>query len=160
MLNTHPIRQLIGIISLVFVTLSALCWAVVPLQAAPMPQLAPPATYYGLVNAGTGFTPTAGMTVTAYVNGNVCGQGQTQPITATIVYLIDVLADAPTSTGCGTLGQTVLFYVGAQVMTPTTRWDNSQPSRFSTTIPRQRSRSTRPAWVSSKAAARRRSPSP
>jgi hypothetical protein len=88
-------------------------------------NLSPPATYYGVVQAGSGFTPTAGMSVMAYVNSTICGQGQTQNVGGQIVYHVNVFAAGNENGGnCGVLGRTVTFQVGARVMTTTAAWDD------------------------------------
>jgi hypothetical protein len=90
------------------------------------PLAGPPATYYGTVEAGGGFTPTAGMAVQAYVGDHVCGQGETQAYGGEIVYVVNVSADGPGgAAGCGKPGDEVTFYVDEQTMTPTAVWDNN-----------------------------------
>jgi hypothetical protein len=87
----------------------------------------PPATYYGLVEAGGDFTPTAGLPVTARVDGHLCGQGQTIEVSGEVVYSINVFADGPGGApGCGAPGREVTFEIGSQVMEPTVTWDNSR----------------------------------
>lgn len=87
----------------------------------------PPATYYGPVLAGPGFTPTAGMAMIARVNGNLCGQSETLEVSGQVVYTIDVLAEGPGgAAGCGALGRIVTFQVGPQVMACTAVWDDSR----------------------------------
>jgi hypothetical protein len=95
----------------------------------------PPATYYGAVLAGDGFTPVAGMPVIARVDGNLCGQTETQiqPLDGQeqVVYPIDVLADgAGEANGCGKPGQIVTFEVGSQAMVPDAVWNNDQVWRW------------------------------
>jgi hypothetical protein len=93
----------------------------------PQNVQSPPATYYGPVLAGQGFTPTAEMAMTAWVNGNLCGQGQTMENDGQVVYSIHVLADGPGgATGCGAPGKDVTFWVGVQTMAPAAVWDNRQ----------------------------------
>jgi len=80
----------------------------------------PPATFYGAVQPGTGFTPAAGMVVTAWIGGNACGQGKTLLVSGQVMYTINVLPEGPGgSTGCGAPGRTITFKVGAQTMTTT-----------------------------------------
>jgi subtilisin-like proprotein convertase family protein len=87
----------------------------------------PPATYYGPVLAGPGFTPATGTDVTAWVGGHLCGQGQTTQADDQVVYSIHVLADGPGgATGCGALGEVTMFRVGSQVMAPAAVWDDRQ----------------------------------
>jgi hypothetical protein len=88
----------------------------------------PPATYYGAVQSSAAFTPTAGMTVTAWMDDHLCGQGAvTETETYGIVYVVDVLAaDLGDAAGCGAPGREVSFQVGAQAMVPTAVWSNSQ----------------------------------
>jgi hypothetical protein len=88
--------------------------------------LNPPATYYGEVQAGSGFTPTAGMVVIARINGNVCGQGQTLLVGGQVVYSVKVLADGPGAPGCGAPGRTVTFEVATRTMATTTWWNNDR----------------------------------
>ncbi len=87
----------------------------------------PPATYYGAVLAGPGFTPTAGMPVKAWINGNLCGQGQTLKVNGQVVYTINVFAEGSgEAAGCGAPGRIVTFQVGSQIMAPTAVWDDSR----------------------------------
>jgi hypothetical protein len=90
----------------------------------------PPVTYYGQVLPGLEFTPTAGMTVTAWVQpvDTLCGQGRTYEWNEQVVYVVDVFADGDPGgrTGCGTPGHTVRFDIAQQAMSPTATWDNRQ----------------------------------
>jgi len=87
----------------------------------------PPDTYYGQAASSMNFTPTAGMTVVARINGINCGQGTTASYQNQIVYVVDVLADdGVANAGCGQSGRVITFTVGGRAMTPTAAWDNSQ----------------------------------
>jgi hypothetical protein len=87
----------------------------------------PPATYYGEVLAGSGFVPTAGMTVTAWIGGNLCGRSQLLDVDGQVMYAIHVSAEGPGDwVGCGLPGRRVTFYVGSQPMQPTTVWNNGR----------------------------------
>lgn len=87
----------------------------------------PPATYYGQVLAGTGFTPEAGMTVNAWLADRLCGQDVTIEQEERVVYAVNVAGEGPGgSDGCGALGRNIVFQVGGQFMAPTPAWDNSQ----------------------------------
>jgi hypothetical protein len=88
----------------------------------------PPATYYGPVAAGVIFTPTAGMPVTAWIDGNRCGQSETLEVDGQVVYVIDVPPAEPGVGTCGAYGREVSFRVGTQVMAPTVSWRNKGPS--------------------------------
>jgi len=89
--------------------------------------LNPPSTYYGQVIAGPSLVPSVGMTVTAWINDNLCGQDRTSKVDDQVVYSINVFADGlGDSAGCGTPERSVRFEVGSQVMTPIARWDNNQ----------------------------------
>ena len=91
----------------------------------PVPT--PPATFYGVVQSGASFTPTAGMPVQAWVGGNRCGQGWTQALGDDIVYVVDVWAeDAANAVGCGLTGRQVTFEVDSVVMGPQMPWDIRQ----------------------------------
>jgi len=86
-----------------------------------------PATYYGPVLAGIGFSPAAGMAVTAWIEGNLCGQSSTMVVEGQVAYTVDVLAEGlGGAEGCGALGRRVTFEVGSQIMEPNVGWDNSQ----------------------------------
>jgi hypothetical protein len=85
----------------------------------------PPATYYGAVHAGGGFTPTPGLTVTAWVDGQLCGQGQTLEVGGEVVYVLSVEADLQTP-GCGRPGSLVVFRAGGRILAPAARWDNGR----------------------------------
>jgi hypothetical protein len=87
----------------------------------------PPATYYGRVEAGRNFVPTAGMTVTAWVNENLCGRGELLEIGGEVVYSVHVFGDGPElAAGCGTPGQKVAFKVDSQAMEPIAAWNNNE----------------------------------
>ena len=92
--------------------------------------LDPPATYYGPVSAGRDFAPAAGMPVRAYIDGRLCGQGETQVVDGQIVYTIDVDAGSGGSGGCGVAGHPVQFEVGAQRMNGSASWDNDRVQRL------------------------------
>jgi len=99
--------------------------------AGPTPNLMttagmdPPATYYGVVEASSSFTPRAGLVVTAKVNGQLCGQGQTFNVSGQIMYRVIVLADSDLP-GCGTEGRTVALQVAGQGITTMVIWSNTQ----------------------------------
>jgi len=95
-------------------------------QVQGMDALAPPATYYGSVQAGVDFTPQAGMTVTAWVNGVECGQGVTQSQGGEVVYTLNVETDGLNTPSCGVPGRTVSFEVEGVSMLTTTPWNNDQ----------------------------------
>ncbi|MBN1658469.1 MAG: VCBS repeat-containing protein [Anaerolineae bacterium] len=87
--------------------------------------LIPPATFYGPVAAGAGFTPAVGMVVTATVGNRVCGLGETLALDGQVVYRVSVLADEPGyAAGCGRPGSAVRFAIGGQPMACAGRWDN------------------------------------
>lgn len=88
------------------------------------PSLDPPATYYGAIFAGSGFSPTVGMPVTATIGGTLCGQALTQLDGGQVVYAIHV-SSAFTLTTCGLPGSLVTFFVNGRPMTPNALWDNS-----------------------------------
>jgi hypothetical protein len=88
---------------------------------------APPATYYGPVLSGRGVTPTAGMTVTAWVGHNPCGWGRTLEIDDQVVYSINVFADGTGEVaGCGAPGRRVAFRVDSRIYAPAAAWNNGQ----------------------------------
>ncbi len=87
----------------------------------------PPATFYGAVLPGDGFTPAAGLAVTAWINGVQCGQGRTLEYGGQVMYVVHVLADGPGGVpGCGAPDRTVNFRVGSQSMATTAVWDIRQ----------------------------------
>jgi len=95
----------------------------------------PPATFYGAVLHGPGFTPTVGMTVTAWVDGPACGQTQVQTQTLEgqprLVYVLKVMADdGSQSDGCGAPGRKLQLQVGGQRMATDATWDNTQVTRW------------------------------
>jgi hypothetical protein len=87
-------------------------------------EFVPPATYYGQVLAGDGFTPAAGQTVQAMVNGVVCGTGQTQQEEGQIVYTINVFGAEPGQSSCGQSGSAVRFSVAGLPVQTTATWQN------------------------------------
>jgi hypothetical protein len=86
----------------------------------------PPSSFYGPVLGGVDFTPTAGMPVTAMVNGAVCAQGETIPYEGDVVYALHVVGGP----GCGTPGDEIVFEVDGQSMAPRPVWDNSRVRRL------------------------------
>ncbi len=97
-----------------------------PAQAQQQNTPDPPATYYGLLQAGSGFTPTSGMTVTAWISGTLCGRAFSQTNSEDVVYTINVEADWDAAPGCGAPGREIHFTVGGYPMQPVALWDNSQ----------------------------------
>jgi hypothetical protein len=98
-----------------------------------LPQ--PPATYYGAVLAGPGFTPSIGLPVTAWVGSHLCGQARTQMQAldgqTRLVYAIDILAeDWDRASGCGAPGRWITFEVGGQPMATDAVWNNDQVTRW------------------------------
>jgi len=91
--------------------------------------ITPPATYYGQVLTSAAFTPTAGASVTAYVDGQPCGQGRTLNVNGDIVYTLNV-GYTPAVGLCGAPGELVTFQVGAIMMDTTTLWNNDQVWRL------------------------------
>jgi hypothetical protein len=90
-------------------------------------QMNPPATYYGQVEAGAGFAPAAGMEVTAWIDGALCGRTKTVMIDGQVVYALNVFAQGPGSAaGCGALGKQITFQAGGRDMAAVASWDNDR----------------------------------
>jgi hypothetical protein len=90
----------------------------------------PPATFYGYVQTGNGFTPTVGMTVTASIGAVVCGQAVTVDAgSSQIGYAINV-SDDNLLPGCGAAGQSVAFTVAGQPMSTMGLWDDNDLIRL------------------------------
>ena len=81
-------------------------------------------TLYGPVYATAEFAPTAGMPVTATVNGVVCGQTQLLPWDGGLAYKIQVTSD--TGDGCGSAGQEIQLQLNEWTVASDYSWDNSQ----------------------------------
>jgi hypothetical protein len=88
----------------------------------------PPATYYGWVVPTDEFTPTLGMSVTAWINGNLCGEATIESLDGNLAYTLQVEAENSLGMpkGCGVSGRTVQFRVGEWLMDYSLLWDNSQ----------------------------------
>jgi hypothetical protein len=128
--RTIPVALLLGAMCLV--SLLAVS-GVHGSEEVPPPHPPLPATYYGEVLAVPSFAPTAGMTVTAWIDGKPCGRAWTKEIDDRVVYVINVLGDdGGRGAGCGVPGGTVsvTFQVDSTLMMPglqcETQWDNSQ----------------------------------
>jgi hypothetical protein len=93
-------------------------------SAMPMP----PTTYYGRVESGAGFTPAAGLTLTAWIDGNLCGQAVLTDVAGYgVAYAVDVMADdGGAFDGCGAAGRTVDFQIDGQAMVPAAAWNNDR----------------------------------
>ncbi|MCP4537492.1 MAG: hypothetical protein GY832_10130 [Chloroflexi bacterium] len=87
-------------------------------------NMGPPATYYGVVSPSATFVPVAGMTVSVYVEGKLCGRGETLSVGGDIVYSVKV-GYTPAGGACGDLGQIVTFRVGSTMMSTTAEWNNN-----------------------------------
>ncbi len=87
--------------------------------------LAPPAVFYGAVGGSAGFTPRAGMAVTALINGSVCGTGVTQDLGGGIGYVLYVASGAMQA-GCGAEGSIVSFAVDGTAMAAAANWGNTR----------------------------------
>lgn len=96
----------------------------------------PPATYYGWVDPGDGFAPTAGMTVTGSIGGKVCGANDLFMLESRLAYTLQVSSkeDVP---GCGSPGSTVVFRVGAWEMNHDTPWNNQGATFHPLSVVRQ-----------------------
>jgi hypothetical protein len=86
----------------------------------------PPATFYGQVESSLGFTPAAGMTMTAWIDGHLCGQTVLTDVTGYgVAYTVDVMAgDSGTYAGCGGAGREIVFQVNGREMVPRALWSN------------------------------------
>ncbi|MBN1246021.1 MAG: VCBS repeat-containing protein [Anaerolineae bacterium] len=106
------------------ITLSLL--GVVETLSLPLNLFEPPATFYGAVLAGEGFTPAPGMAVKAWIDGHLCGLGQTVSVAEQVVYSVNVMADGEEADGCGAPGRPVTFQVDGLNMAPSGSWTNLQ----------------------------------
>lgn len=85
----------------------------------------PPATFYGRVESGSRFTPAPGMTLTAGIDGHLCGQTELTDVAGYgVAYAVDVMADDGAYPGCGAAGREVTFQVDGQAMAATAAWNN------------------------------------
>ncbi|HSH05701.1 MAG TPA: FG-GAP-like repeat-containing protein [Anaerolineae bacterium] len=84
-----------------------------------------PTTYFGPIVPTASFTPTAGMPITAYVDGVVCGNGSVVNWNGGLAYSMQVKGDS--GDGCGTYGATVSFALDGQILAGAEHgWDNRQ----------------------------------
>jgi hypothetical protein len=88
----------------------------------------PPATYYGWVQPTPEFTPQAGMTIEARIDGQLCGQTSIVSLDGQLAYRIQVTAKnlIGAANGCGALGKQVTFRVDDQTMGDALAWDNGR----------------------------------
>ncbi|MEZ4867562.1 MAG: VCBS repeat-containing protein [Caldilineaceae bacterium] len=96
----------------------------------------PPATFYGPIEGGENLRLTAGMEITATVNGVLCGQGKVTPLNDLWAYKIQVAA-AVNYNGCGSLGSTVHFVVASKAVAEAPLWDNRQAQYQALTVTAQ-----------------------
>ena len=90
----------------------------------------PPATYYGVLKPGGGFSPQKDVTITAWIDGHLCGQALTQEQGGQIVFSLDVPFEDMANPGCGAPGRRVTFKVGNRDMFPGVSWDNNQRHEY------------------------------
>ncbi len=89
-----------------------------------------PATFFGTIISGMGFTPTVGMPVTAWIGSRLCGRSYTQDVGGQIWYAINVLAEGTgVATSCGAAGRQIAFRVNSTATTPGVIWDNNRTRR-------------------------------
>ncbi len=113
----------LGLFGLFVAVLPAHAWQ----EPTPPPPPILPAGYYGQIGDYPGFfTPTVGITVSAWISGILCGQTWAEEYEGQIVYAIKVSADGGDAPGCGKEDRTVKFYVGGQPMVDHIPWDNSE----------------------------------
>ncbi|HSH05709.1 MAG TPA: VCBS repeat-containing protein [Anaerolineae bacterium] len=89
----------------------------------------PPATFFGWITPTANvFTPTAGMPVTGWIDGNLCGTGTVVSWQGKLAYQLQVVSEPllGTANGCGESGKTVTFKVGYWEMSETHAWDNDR----------------------------------
>jgi len=81
-----------------------------------------PSVFYGVVQAGHGFTPTVGMPVQAMVNGVSCGNANavTKEFDRNVVYVIKVGGGG----NCGMMGFSVIMSVNGRIMLPVGSWSS------------------------------------
>jgi hypothetical protein len=84
---------------------------------------APPATFYGRLNAGPG------QAVTAWVGNTACGQGLTRQVGGQAGYVVDVVS-AFQAPGCGAPGRAVSFRVGQAPQPWLGSWTDARPLRL------------------------------
>ncbi|HSH05733.1 MAG TPA: hypothetical protein VLL52_24665, partial [Anaerolineae bacterium] len=81
----------------------------------------PPATYYGPISGNV----TAGMPITATINGNLCGSGTITNLNGSPAYKLQIMAD--TGNDCGLTNRTINFYINGQLVSnPPLFWQNNQ----------------------------------
>jgi hypothetical protein len=93
----------------------------------------PPSTFYGKVLAGSNFKPITNTTVTAFINGVVCGYGTTMDISSIpnsgnpVYFTVNVLAkDATNYPQCGAAGSRISFKIGSFTMFPSGTWNDTR----------------------------------
>jgi hypothetical protein len=86
----------------------------------------PPTTYYGRVLSHATFTPTPGLTVQAWIDGQLCRQGQTQDVEGQVSYSLNVNpAGSGGSIGCGQADRHVQVTLNGQPLSASVQWDNN-----------------------------------
>jgi hypothetical protein len=91
----------------------------------------PPATYYGHLLAGSGFTPTVGTEIVASIEGRICARTTTRLFNGRLVYALDV-GYTPAIGMCGAPGEFVTFTVDGQDMA-FAPWQNDFPQEVTIT---------------------------
>ena len=105
-------------------TLGALLLATSALDSASA-QFEPPSTVFGSISDSAG-TVDAGLTVEAFIDGNLCGtKGRTEftgdGSARVTVYVVDVVSESQTP-GCGKDGKDVQIKVGGRTAAQTAKW--------------------------------------
>ena len=85
----------------------------------------PPSGLYGEILASPVFTPTAGMLVTGWVNGHLCGQTAAFEQDGRVRYILDVRADSPLDPECGAPGRLISVRVDDHYRSALLPWDDS-----------------------------------
>ena len=103
---------------------------ITPARTSPWSLVSPPALVYGQLQPSAGFAPSAGMTVSAWINGRRCGDGRTFGTDDGIGYAIKShAANESAWQGCGVPGASITFALDtparALVASTPVTWSNS-----------------------------------
>ena len=104
-------------------------------QAASANLGRPPALYYGTVANDQRLLPTTDLSISAWIDGRLCGRGQSLWWQDKLVYKLVVSAADENHEGCGALGKAVQLQVNGQPLEEMLSWDNRRPQEIALRVP-------------------------
>ena len=86
----------------------------------------PPGVFYGWITATTGLQPKEGDTLTAWVDGTLCGETTLEMVNGRLAYSLHVAAASKESHTCGSPDKTIILRLGDARLVDELVWTNRE----------------------------------